>query len=464
MTATQSPPPVEASRGASAPVASAPADGGLRVAIVGGGPGGCTLATLLADRGAQVVMFEDAKRPELVVGESLIPALVPILRTLGIEQEVAKLGIVKPGASFMRCDCEPLHLTFESVGDRLPQYAYNVPRPAFDELLRARVDRSNATVVKHRARLERNPGHGEVVRLDQATLDAAPTFAGQQPDLIVDCTGRSRTIARMLELPTRDGPRNDIAHFAHWRDFDTAGLPPGHVITGLMERGWSWTIPLADRVSVGVVLNKEHMCAFGDTPEQQYLGVVADDAELGWRTANASRLTGVVTYNNYQKFSERGYGPNWVLLGDAFGFVDPMLSPGLFLAMRAAELLDEQIGPALGEQRAARSDALPSPIAHRTFQKGLEQYSRAMMDWYARWSDLVEMFYSGRVLALREAGLDWVATYPNRFSRGFGAHMEKQMACMAAGQATRSRYAWSLLRCGTRYGMRGKDPAQYEVR
>ncbi|MFW6060258.1 MAG: tryptophan 7-halogenase [Phycisphaeraceae bacterium] len=463
MSATQTPPTTDPSRNAPTPPASVP-DHALRVAILGGGPGGSTLATLLAERGAHVVLFDDEKRPDLIVGESLIAAIIPIFRRLGIEDEVAKIGKVKPGASFIWAGYEALHLTFASVGDRCPQYAYNVPRPAFDDLLRARARRANVHVVRQRAKVERAEEGSEVLRFAEETLRDVPALGGHQPDLVVDCTGRNRLIARMLDLPTRDGPRNDIAHFAHWQNYDTTDLPEGHVITGLMKRGWSWNIPLPDRVSVGVVMNKQHMREFGDTPEQQYLGVVADDPQLSQRTANATRLTDIVTYNNYQKFSERGYGPNWVLLGDAFGFVDPMLSPGLFLAMHAAELLDEQLEPLLRKGRLHRDASLPSPVAARPFQKALERYSRRMVDWYARWSELIEMFYSGRVLALREAGMDWVNTYPNKWSKRFSDHMEKQMACMAAGAATRSRYAWMLLRCGTRYGMRGKKPDQYEVR
>jgi len=266
----------------------------------------------------------------------------------------------------------------------------------------------------------------------------------------------------MLELPTRDGPRVDVAHFAHWRGFDTEGLPDGHVITGFMKHGWSWIIPLADRVSVGVVLNREHMREFGDNAEAQYLGAVADDAQLSRRTAGAKRLTEVATYNNYQKYSERGHGPNWVLLGDAFGFVDPMLSPGLFLAMHSGALLADGLAP-MARKGVARNDS-SSPVAARPYQKALARYSAQMTDWYARWQELIELFYSGRVLALREAGMDWLNAHPGRMSQRFSDHMEKQMACMAAGEATRSRYAWTLLRCGTRYGMRGKDPGKYEVR
>jgi len=99
------------------------------IVIVGAGPAGCTLAAMLAQRGYQLVVLDDARRPELLVGESLVPAVVPIFRRLGIEDEVAALSVHKPGASFFVSNGPHLHFCFKSVEGRLPTYAYNSPRP-----------------------------------------------------------------------------------------------------------------------------------------------------------------------------------------------------------------------------------------------------------------------------------------------------------------------------------------------
>ena len=434
----------------------------LIVAILGGGPAGSTLAALMADQGMNVILFDDGKRPDLIVGESLIPAMVPIFRRLGIEDRVAEISIRKPGVSFLMEGSEPLHLSFKPVGNRLPQYAYNVPRPAFDDVLRARAREGGVHVYPFHAKLERESDRSDVIRLADETLGRVEVLGGRQPDLIADCTGRKRTIARMLDLPSRDGDRRDIAHFAHFKGIDRSGLIDGQVVTGLMKNGWSWIIPLPGRESLGVVLPASEMKKFGDTPEEQLLGVMNADEHLGPRSANAERVTEVVTYTNYQKITERGFGPNWVLMGDAFGFVDPMFSPGMFLAMHGGELLTDQLDR-LSKKGVKRNGTLPSPIAAPAYQKALTKYGRHMDEWFAAWMELIDLIYEGKILALREAGLEWVEKHPNAFSRFVSDHMEKHMACMAAGGSTRSPYAWGLLRNAIKYGMRGKSPEKYRI-
>src|ERR1035441_2465917 len=103
------------------------------VGIIGSGPSGATLASLLAMKGIDVTLFDDGRRPELVVGESLIPAVVPVLRKLGLEQRAAAICEIKPGVTFTVNASEKVEFCFQSLaGTALPTYAYNAPRPAFD--------------------------------------------------------------------------------------------------------------------------------------------------------------------------------------------------------------------------------------------------------------------------------------------------------------------------------------------
>ena len=127
----------------------------LRVAILGSGPSGSALACMLARRGAEVTLFEHGRRPELVVGESLVPAVIPMLRRLGIEEEIAAIGLLKPGASFVWSPTDRFGFTFARFAPVVPPYAYNVPRPRFDEVLLANAVASGARVVRTRARVER---------------------------------------------------------------------------------------------------------------------------------------------------------------------------------------------------------------------------------------------------------------------------------------------------------------------
>jgi hypothetical protein len=158
-------------------------------------------------------------------------------------------------------------------------------------------------------------------------------------------------IARLLSIPARRGPRDDVAHFAHYTGWawDEA---PGYVMIGRVTGGWSWRIPLRDRLSVGVVLDRGVAQRLGDTPLARLEASIAGTPELAATLRDATRASGIATYSNYQLVTTRGFGPGWVAAGDAFGFVDPMLSPGTSVALRSAEWLADALAPAL---HAARS-------------------------------------------------------------------------------------------------------------
>ena len=326
----------------------------LRVAVIGAGPCGSALATFLARQGAEVTLFDDGRRPELLVGESLVPAVIPILKRLGIEEETAMLGVLKPGVSFVWSPTDRFSFTFARFAPAVPPYAYNIPRPRFDDALLAKAVAAGAHQVVARARLEPAARGGAELALAPETLAAAPTLGGRQPDLIVDATGRARLAARVLRIPARVGPRNDVAHFAHFEEcrWDDA---PGQVIIARLQAGWSWCIPLKDRLSVGIVVGREDAARLGRIPAGRLERAIAVDAWLSAIAGGGRRVTSVATYSNYQLISQRGYGPGWVMVGDAFGFVDPMLSPGVFLALRSAELVAEALNPVL------RRGTTPSP-------------------------------------------------------------------------------------------------------
>src|SRR5215475_6058421 len=162
----------------------------MRVAIVGAGPSGAALAILLTRQGAKVTLFDDGRRPELLVGESLVPAVVPILQKLGLEEETASFSRVKPGVSFIWSPNDRFSFSFARFAPGVFPYAYNVPRPQFDEAMLARAIASGARRVVTHARLERAGDDGRRMALAPETLAAAPVLGGRQPDLIVDATGR----------------------------------------------------------------------------------------------------------------------------------------------------------------------------------------------------------------------------------------------------------------------------------
>ena len=432
------------------------ADGPLRVAVVGAGPAGSALAILLAGRGADVTLFDDARRPELIVGESLVPAAIPILQRLGIEREAASFSRVKPGVSFIWSRTDRFGFSFARFAPAVFPYAYNVPRPQFDDALAARAVAAGVRKVRLRACLEAGADRaGPELVLAPETLAAVPELDGRQPHLIVDATGRARRSARVLGIAAHLGPRRDIAHFAHFEGFRWDDEPAGQVLIRRGAAGWIWCIPLKERLSVGIVLPHDAATRLGRTAEERLSQAILGDEWLKSIVGGATRVTPAATYTNYQLISRRACGPGWVAVGDAFGFVDPMLSPGVFLSLRSAELVAEALTPALDGGRARHPRDLASLVRGYSVTQGAA---------LAAWQALVDHFYDGRMMALIRSGRGWMGGSSGRLKRAIQDHIERHIALQASGAATTARYSRGLLRILGRYGLRGVEPGDMAIR
>ncbi|WP_395744319.1 NAD(P)/FAD-dependent oxidoreductase [Prosthecobacter sp.] len=398
-----------------------------RIAILGAGPAGSALAAMLARQGIQPLVYDDEKRPALLVGESLIPAIVAILQRMGIEDRVAAISQFKPGASFIHHLGPKMNFHFKSVEGRLPPYAYNVPRPGFDDVLKDYAKELGVKFVKHRAGLVAHPGGKPELELDAAALEAGGYRNGAKPDLIIDCSGRTRTSAKLLGIQAETGPRRDTAHFAHYSSFEHP-YEPGQIAITYHPWGWSWRIPLRDCMSFGVVMNPKALPDFGSNGEERLDRVLATDPVLSPLATKRERTTDVFTYTNYQLISDRAQGPGWVSAGDAFGFVDPMLSPGVFLALDSAESLS-----AMFDRHGEKLLDSPERLA-----KELGRYEQRQRAWHQAWHELIEYFYDGRIVGFYEKGMQLSMEHPGRFSDMMGFISNRVVALMATGAGTLS--------------------------
>jgi flavin-dependent dehydrogenase len=410
------------------------------VAIAGDGPAGTTLATLLARDGMRVALFARGRPRGLVVGESLVPAVTPILRELGIEDEVRSYGVFKPGATFVQRDGETIAFHFADFCGRLPGYAYNVARDRFDATLLEACRRSGARIVSDPAPIEVDPRSPGRVRLGAGTPAEVFEHLGGPPDLIVDATGRANTLARLLDLPVEAGERRDFALFAHLE-----GVPidnPGHVHMDHLERGWCWRIPVGDdRVSLGIVVHPDAVSGFGRDAQAQFEGILAADPHLKQLAVASRRVSPVVRYSNYQRTTLRGAGPGWALVGDAFGFVDPIFSSGLFLAMDGARALAD----------AVRSG---TPRAFRRYEV------RELRD-YAAWRRLVSYYYDGRIFELIRLGHPAQANWIGRL---VNPHVTKRVSRILTGESTTAPYSRWLLDFMITHALRGEGPSELRIR
>lgn len=417
-----------------------------QVAIIGAGPAGCALACFLTERNIDCLVFDNERTPELLVGESLVPAVIPILRRLGIEDSVASVSHIKRGAALRHGNGNRVDFEFQTFGKQYPNYSYNIPRPQFDRIVRQRAETLGVRFVNHRAKVEIINGDPQrELKLSSDSLLAAGLSLSNQPDLLVDATGRSRLFSRTLNIPANRGPRTDAAYFAHFENFKSDSTLDGQVVLSALECGWSWQIPLQGVTSVGVVMNAEAARHYGDSPAERLENAIRHNRVLNQAGADRQRTTDVMTYSNYQLMSERAHGNGWVLLGDALGFVDPMLSPGVFMALESAVLLDRL----LFNKQAKSVD-----------QNCAEYYSQ-MQHWHDAWSRLITYFYDGRMLSMGEMR-NYIRNQASVFSISRYAEplVSRALSQLVSGVKTRSEFNHATLHHTCRHLIR--DKAQKE--
>lgn len=408
------------------------------VAILGGGPAACALAILLCRAGLKVAIWHKPKTAPLIVGESLVPAVIPMLQNLGVEDAIRDFSMFKPGATFNLSKDLNLSFFFKNLTGTTATYAYNVPRDKFDIALLDAAKKNGAMVYESPAHVERIP-NTDKVKLTTETLAATSEFFSQHPDIIVDATGRVRLLPKLLDIASQEGARKDTALFAH---VDQAHLDyEGHVHTTRLDHGWSWRIPLPGRVSLGMVINSKHLPTFSGTKEERYDNLLKQDSVLKSVAADAQRITPVMEYTNYQLISERMFGDGWVLVGDTAGFIDPVFSSGLFLGMQGAFKLAQTICD--GSQAA------------------FQHYENEQKHHLKIWQEIVSYYYDGRLFTCFKVG----QSMQNNFMvKLLYPHIDKHMGRIFSGAASTSPYSVGLLRFITQYGMKGEDPTELMVR
>lgn len=409
-----------------------------RVAILGGGPAASTLGILLAQSGVRVAMWHRPKAAPLIVGESLVPAIIPMLAKLGLEEEIRGYSTLKPGATFNLGAEIDFSFFFKELSGNTARYAYNVPRDRFDTTLLAAAGRAGVRVFERPATVEPVAG-ADRVRLTGQTQAAADDALGGTPDLIVDATGRARLLPNLLGIPSREGRRRDAALFAHVDRTQIAH--EGHVHTTRLEHGWSWRIPLPGRVSLGMVLGAEHLPRYGATNEERYDTLLRHDPVLRDVAHDAKRITPVLEYTNYQLVSERMVGNGWALVGDTAGFIDPVFSSGLFLGMNGAFVLANAI-------RAGTAQAFA-------------RYEREVIHHLETWHEIVDYFYDGRLFTCFKVGQQM---RNNLLVKLAFPHINKHLGRVFSGAASTSPYSVGLLRFAMKHGLKDEDPAELMIR
>jgi flavin-dependent dehydrogenase len=317
------------------------------VLVVGGGPGGSTAATMLAEKGYSVVLLEKARHPRFHIGESLLPANLPIFERLGVADKVRAIGMEKWGAEFVSpWDGRHQEFEFASAWDKSQPLAYQVRRSEFDEILIRRAAQAGAAVVECcRAREVEFLDGGRRARVHAVHDDGCgESFEARH---LIDATGRDTFLGNRLQAKRRNKKHNSAAMYAHFSGARReAGRREGNITIFWFDHGWFWFIPLSDgNTSVGAVVWPNYMKARAGGLAEFFRSTIALCPPLADRLRDAALTTDVEATGNYSYACDRTHGANYLLVGDAYAFIDPVFSSGVMLAMTsgaaAAEAVDE---------------------------------------------------------------------------------------------------------------------------
>ena len=356
---------------------------GPDVLVIGGGPAGATVSTLMAQQGLKVELFERERFPRFHVGESLIPETYWVLKRLNLLPKMQRSHFVKKFSvqfvNWRSKESAPFYF-WDNKPHECSQ-TWQVVRSEFDQMM-----------------LQNTREHGvevhEATRVLDVLFDGARAtgvtvrgedgvFREVRAKVVVDASGQNGLISNRLRLRVWDPVLNKGAIWTYWEGaYRDEGRDEGATIVLQTpdRQGWFWYIPQHDNiVSVGVVAPFDHLFKNRGTYERTYEEEVDRCVAVKDRLATATRVTGHFATKDYSYRAKQVAGDGWVLCGDAWGFLDPLYSSGVLLALKSGELAADAIvvGFARGDTSAAQLGCWGEE-----FGKGVDRMRRLVCEYY----------------------------------------------------------------------------------
>ncbi len=401
--------PPSTARTAAEPGAASAADDDVvcDVVVIGGGPAGSTVATLLARDGFDVQLLEREQHPRFHIGESLLPANVRLFDALGVREQVHAIGMPKWGVQFV----SPQHqhtafVEFSQAWDKSMPMAWQVRRSELDEILFRQARTQGAATVEG-CDVRR-------VEFDDAGATVSATLDDGKPrrwraSYVVDASGRDTLLAGQLQSKARNPKHNSAAIYGHFRNAKRlqGEKLEGNISIFWFEHGWIWFIPLADgTTSVGATCWPAYLKTRDKPLEDFFMDTLATVPVLMERLHGATLVDDRVhATGNYSYSARQATGTRWLMVGDAFAFVDPVFSSGVYLAMESAF-------PAVPVVRASLREPQRAAAARRRFEAHMRKGPREFSWFIYRMTNpsMRELFMHPRnILRAKEAVLSVLA-------------------------------------------------------
>jgi flavin-dependent dehydrogenase len=359
------------------------------VAIIGGGPAGSTAATLLGKAGRRVIVFEREKFPRFHIGESLLPFSMQTFDRLGLREKLDASFMPKYGGEIAAaCGSKGVKFYFKDGFRSQRDRAYQVTRSDFDKVLLDH-SRENGAEVREETEVTNLEFGDDRVKIDIESVDGMKSSI--EARYLLDCSGRQTMLGGLFDLKQTYDHLRKFSIFAHYEGVDR--LPGKDATLIRMVRGldrWFWLIPLTEtRTSVGVVMDSAAFRKQKLSPETALEKFVAEQPLMVEKMQNATRVTQVYSASDFSYRNRRLAGDRWLLAGDAAGFIDPVFSSGVFLAIMSAEQAADALEEVLRDERKR---ARLFKKYSRTVNRVMDVYLTFVNSWYNRGKEFIEVF------------------------------------------------------------------------
>lgn len=374
------------------------------MAIIGGGPAGSTAATLLSRAGRRVIVLEREKFPRFHIGESLLPFSMQTFNRLGLQEKLRANFVEKFGGEIAEAGGEKAAKFyfkdgFASRTDR----SYQVTRSKFDKMLLDHAGESGAEICEEIS-VDDVSFHNDGVTLRVRDLRKVGVSdpGGRKVEAevcakyLIDASGRNSVVGSKFRLKKNYQHLQKLSLFAHYEGVEREAGIDG-TLTRMVRtlNSWFWVIPLEnDRTSIGIVLEAADFKKSGLSAEEFFERAIAEQPLVRNRIGEGRRISQVYTAADFSYRSERLTGDRWLLAGDAAGFIDPVFSSGVFLAVLAGEQAADVLHEVLDHPKKARR-----LFRHyeRLVNRAMDVYLRFVESWYAG-KEFIEVFLTPTTL------------------------------------------------------------------
>lgn len=353
------------------------------VVVIGGGPAGSTASTLIAQKGFKVRLFEREKFPRFHIGESLIPETYWVLQRLNMLPKMKASHFVKKYSVQFVSSRGRMSAPFYFHDNKPAECSqtWQVVRSEFDQMMLNNA-REHGVQAEEEVRVLDVLFEGDrAVGVKVQRLDGS--FEEVRAKVVVDASGQSGLLQNKFKLRVWDPVLNKGAVWTYWENaYRDVGKDEGATVVLQTENklGWFWYIPLHNnRVSIGIVGPFDYIFKGRGSHEQIYTEEVEKCPAVQERIANAKRVTGYFATKDYSYRSKEVAGNGWVLIGDAFGFLDPLYSSGVLLALKSGELAADAVTDGLlrGDVSKERLGAWGP-----AFNEGVDRMRRLVCEYY----------------------------------------------------------------------------------